>query len=111
MLVETSVAVTFASGTPDPLASVTLPEIVPVVDWATPTWILANANRHASINLNRFSIIMRSSVPESFQPLVQVVADKVIVCQLRVTGAHPVDLFQLSGRKVFRGVQTPAACQ
>src|SRR5664279_2629371 len=45
------------------------------------------------------------------QPAVQILPHEFVVRQFRIAGAHPVDLLQLSGREVLRGVEAPAPRQ
>ena len=45
----------------------------------------------------------------SVQPFAEMRGDEFVVLPLRVSQANPIDLFQLTGREVFCGIETPAA--
>src|ERR1035438_1537296 len=42
------------------------------------------------------------------QPAIEILADERVIGQFGIAGAHPIDLLQLSGREVLRGVEAPA---
>src|SRR5262252_9096841 len=51
------------------------------------------------------------AIASSFQPPGQILSDEFIVVQARILRADAINLFHLSGRKIFARVKTPSARQ